>query len=75
MIGIDEKRRNEWKQNEGLIEKGDDTTEQVRVKSQKRNSKWMGMMKRDGMRVLEWKWIRVIVIEVVEKKREMGMDA
>ena len=32
-------------------------------------------MKWNGMRVLEWKWIRVSVIEVVEKKREMGMDA
>ena len=32
-------------------------------------------MKRDGMRVLEWKWIRVRLIEVAEKKREMGMDA
>ena len=27
-----------------------------------------------GMRVLEWKWIRVSVIEVVERKNEMGMD-
>ena len=33
------------------------------------------MMQWNGMRVLEWKWIRVSVIEVVEKKREMGMDA
>ena len=48
MIGINEKRRNEVKQNEGLIEKGDDTTEQVRVKSQKRN---MEMNENDEM---EW---------------------
>ena len=34
----------------------------------------MGMMKWDGMRVLEWKWIGVSVIEVVEKKHGMGMD-
>ena len=27
-------------------------------------------MKWDGMRVLEWKWIGVSVIEVVEKKRD-----
>ena len=26
------------------------------------------------MRVLEWKWIRVIVIEVAERKNGMGMD-
>ena len=26
------------------------------------------------MRVLEWKWIRVRVIEVVERKNGMGMD-
>ena len=26
------------------------------------------------MRGLEWKWIRVIVIEVVERKNEMGLD-
>ena len=32
-------------------------------------------MKWNGMRGLEWKWIGVSVIEVVEKKREMGMDA
>jgi len=35
----------------------------------------MGMMKWNGMRVLRWKWIGVSVIEVVERKREMGMDA
>ena len=34
----------------------------------------MGMMKWDGMRVLEWKWIGVSVIEVVERKNGMGMD-
>ena len=33
------------------------------------------MMEWDGMRGLEWKWIGVSVIEVAEKKREMGMDA
>ena len=26
------------------------------------------------MRRLEWKWIRVSVMEVVERKNEMGMD-
>jgi len=26
------------------------------------------------MRGLEWKWIRVSVMEVVERKNEMGMD-
>ena len=26
------------------------------------------------MRVLEWKWIRVSVIEMVERKNGMGMD-
>jgi len=35
----------------------------------------MKMMKRDGMRVLRWEWIRLSVMEVVERKREMGMDA
>ena len=34
----------------------------------------MGMMKRDGMRGLEWKWIRVSVIEVGERKNEMGIE-
>ena len=34
----------------------------------------MGMMKRDGMRGLEWKWIGVIVIEVGERKNEMGIE-
>ena len=33
------------------------------------------MMKWDGMGGLEWKWIKASVIEVVEKKREMGMNA
>ena len=42
MIGIDEKRRNEWKQNEGLIMKDEDTTERVRTKSQKRNKEMNG---------------------------------
>ena len=28
----------------------------------------------DGMRVLEWKWIRVSVIEVSDRKNGMGMD-
>ena len=32
------------------------------------------MIEWNGMRVLEWKWIRVSVIEVVDKKNEMGMD-
>ena len=34
----------------------------------------MKMMKRNGMRVLEWKWIRVSVFEVAERKNGMGMD-
>ena len=34
----------------------------------------MGMMKWNGMRVLEWKWIRVSEIEVVERKNGMEMD-
>ena len=34
----------------------------------------MGMMKWNGMRVLEWKWIGVSVIEVVKRKNGMGMD-
>ena len=32
------------------------------------------MMKWNGMRVLERNWIRVSVIEVVERKNGMGMD-
>ena len=32
------------------------------------------MIKWDGMGGLELKWIRVIVIEVVERKNGMGMD-
>ena len=55
--------------------KDEDTTERVRMRSQKRNSKFMGMMKWNRMRGLEWEWKRVSVIEVVERKREMGMDA
>ena len=54
--------------------KGEDTTERVRMRSQKRNSKFMGMMKWNRMRGLEWKWIRVSVMEVVKRKNEMGMD-
>ena len=34
----------------------------------------MGMMKWNGMRGLEWKWIRVSVIEVTERKTGMGID-
>ena len=34
----------------------------------------MEMMKWNRMRVLEWKWIRVSVIEVTERKNGMGMD-
>ena len=34
----------------------------------------MGMMKWNGMRGLEWKWIRVSVMEVTERKNGMGMD-
>ena len=34
----------------------------------------MGIMKYDGMRGLEWKWIRVSVIEVIERKNEIRMD-
>jgi len=34
----------------------------------------MKMMKWNGMRGLQWKWIRVRLIEVAEKKREMGMN-
>ena len=34
----------------------------------------MGMMKWNGMRGLEWKWIRVSVTEVVDRKKGMGMD-
>ena len=55
--------------------KGEDTTERVRMRSQKRNKIRMGMTKRNIMRGLEWKWIRVSVIEVVERKIGMGMDA
>ena len=31
-------------------------------------------MKWNGMRGLEWKWIRVSVIEVTERKTGMGID-
>ena len=31
-------------------------------------------MRWNGMRGLEWKWIRVSVIEVDERKNEMGID-
>ena len=34
----------------------------------------MKMMQWNGMRGLEWKWIRVRLIEVVERKNGMGMD-
>ena len=34
----------------------------------------MGMMRWNGMGGLEWKWIRVSVIEVVERKNGMRMD-
>ena len=54
--------------------KCDDTTECVRMKSQKRNWNRMGMMKWNGMRGIEWKWIGVSVIEVAERKNGMGMD-
>ena len=32
-------------------------------------------MKWNGMRGMEWKWIRVSVIEVGKRKNGMGMDA
>ena len=32
------------------------------------------MMEWNGIRVLEWNWIRVSVIEVIERKNGMGMD-
>ena len=34
----------------------------------------MGMMKWNGMRGMEWKWLGVSVIEVGERKNGMGMD-
>ena len=34
----------------------------------------MKMMKWNGMRGLEWKWIRVSVMEVGKRKNGMGMD-
>ena len=54
--------------------KGEDTTERVRMRSQKRNSKWMGMMKWNKKRGLEWNWIRVSVIIVVDRKHGMEID-
>ena len=53
--------------------KGQCTTERVGVKRQRRNMKRMKMIKWNGIKVLEWKWIKVIVIEVVERKNGMGM--
>ena len=32
------------------------------------------MMEWNGMRVLEWKWIGVSMIEVDDRKNGMGMD-
>ena len=34
----------------------------------------MGMMKWNGMRGVEWKWIEESVIEVDERKNGMGID-
>ena len=34
----------------------------------------MGMMKWNGMRGLEWKWIRVSVMEVGKRKNGMAMN-
>ena len=34
----------------------------------------MGMMKWNRMRGMEWNWIRVSVIEVIDRNNEMGMD-
>ena len=34
----------------------------------------MVMMKWNGMRGMEWKWIRVSVIEVGKRKNGMGID-
>ena len=44
------------------------------MKSQQRDRERMRMMQWNGMRVLEWKWIGVSVIEVVKRKIVMGMD-
>ena len=49
-------------------------TEFMRMKSQKRNMKSLGMMRWNGMRVLEWNWIGVSVIVAGERKNGMGMD-
>ena len=54
--------------------KGEDTTEHVRMRSQKRNSKFMGMMKWNRMRGLEWEWIGVSVMEVVDRTNGMVMN-
>ena len=54
--------------------KSQSTTERERMWSQKMNRKWMGMMKWNGMRGIEWKWIRVSVMEVVERKNGMGIN-
>ena len=35
----------------------------------------MKMMKWNGMRELEWKWIRLSVIEVGKRKNEMEMNS
>ena len=32
------------------------------------------MMEGNGMRGLEWKWIGVSMIEVTDRKNDMGMD-
>ena len=34
----------------------------------------MGMMKWNGIRGLEWKWLRVSVIEVTERKNGMAIN-
>ena len=54
--------------------KGEYTTERERTKSQKRDRKWMVMIKWNEMRGLEWNWIGVSVIVVGERKNGMGMD-
>ena len=54
--------------------KGEYTTERERTKSQKRDRKWMGMIKWNEMRGLEWNWIGVSVIVAGERKNGMGMD-
>ena len=54
--------------------KGQCTTERVGVKRQRRNMKRMVMVNWNGKNGVEWKWMRVSVIEVDERKRGMGMD-